>query len=291
MNAKYYRFLYYPVNHGTLFGASIGAANGKDGTQILYISSVEGIKTGSGHAPLREEHLHYLVLADVSEETIGRAQALADANQVDVVLLPKTDRAHALTLQEGTVLREVEHTEEICLPDFVMKLFCSEGRLAAYVGSAGMDPVDTECVMNVKAHNAGDCNLTVDAGNLSCEMKCLLCQDVTYCKRQNQKNDGYFVDGHLLPGTADMAKCLPQLKTYLAEEWKKIRFAGLPEEEKAWNEDLLTAGTPGHRRYFIGAKDTSAEIIRAAAVHDAYSSFALTDAKAGLCISGCYAKR
>lgn len=289
MDTKYYRFLYYPVNHGTLFGASIGAANGKDGTQVLYISS--DTKPESGHVSVKEEHIHYLVLADLSDETVGQAQALADANQVDTVLLPGADQTCALSVQEGTALQTVEHTMEVELPGFVMKLFCSEGRLAAYMGSAGVGPADTECVMNVKVHKSESCGLAVDTGNLSCEMRCLLCQDVTYCKRQNQKNDGYFVDGHFLPGTVDLNKCLPELKAYLAEEWKTIRFIGLPEGGKGWQGDLLSAGTAGHRRYFIGTKDTPADVVRTVAAHDAHSSFALTDAKAGLCISGCYAKR
>lgn len=289
MMTKYYRFLYYPVAQGTFFGASIGATEGEDGTQILYLSGV----AGDGYPSFASERIHYLILADRSEQTIARARKVAETNRVDTVLTPKGAGAQAL-LPEGLSLCEVEDTMEIALPDFALRLFCSGGHLIAYLGSAGRGPAECECVMSVKSCTPDhECRLAVDAGNLNCEMKCLLRQDVTFCKKQNQRNEEYFVDGHLLSGTADIKNCLPKLKAYLAEEWKKIRFTGLPDGcgEEMWSDALLASGTEGHRRYFIGGADVSPEVVKAVAAHDAYSSFALTGRKAGLCISGCYADR
>ena len=293
MNTKYYRFLYYPVTQGMIFSASIGAVNGKDGTQVLYLSNAAK-EQEDFPIPAGTEHLHYLILADTEPQTMRCAQTLLETSSVDTILLPKTQEVFTLTAPGETAICEVIHKQEISLSDYVIKLFCRDNKLVVYFGSEGIYPSGNECVMNVKTFTPKlPCSMTVDAANLGCEMRCLLRQDITQCKRHNQRDETYFVDGHLLPGTADLSECLPELRTYLTEEWESIRFVGLPfgGSENGWQKELMETGTAGHHRYFIGTNDVSPAVLEAIGTQDTYGTFAFTGKESGLCISGCYAAR
>lgn len=287
MNAKYYRFLYHPVSHGMCFSASIGAVKGQDGKQILYLSNAgEGSLPESAHA----DHLHLLILADLEPQTVRQAEAVLGTCGADKVLVPHTENRPVIGQAE---VCEVVEMQELQFPDFQLKLFCSDGKLILYAGSTDADPAKNTCTMNVKPCVPElPCSLTVDASNLGCEMRCMLGADHTQCKRHNQRDETYFVDGHLLVGTADLAKCRDELKKYLAGEWKKIRFFGITGETDA---DTLTsfaeAGKDGSRRYLIGPADLSSETVKAWKAGDVFHTFVFTDQTAGLCVSGCYEER
>ncbi len=293
MDAKYYRFLYHPVSSGVCFSASVGAAQGKDGIQMLCLG---GGAQDAEEEKLPEsavtERLDLLILMDLSPFTVTRAKTLLKTCTVDTLLYPKTQDA---PVWEGAAeCRGIADHYEVSMPDFVLKLFCSKEKLIVYAGSRGLAPADYECMMNIKPC-APDlpCTLAVDAADLRCEMRCMLCADYTQCKKHNRKNENYFIDGHLLIGTADFFECREALKESLREEWKTIRFIRLPEggAQESRTKELMQTGTPGYRRYLIGTGETSADLIKAVSVSDAFSTFIFTDQDAGLCISGCYAKR
>ena len=300
MNAKYYRVLYHPVSEGVCFSASVGAENGKDGAQILYLSADgEGADGELCPASAKTEHLQLLILADLKPLTIKRAEDICKTAAVDTVLMPsgkeRTTLSEAL-LQKADIY-EVDERFETSLAGFTVKVFAvgEEGArvLLMYLGSKGIKPQTDECVMNVKrCLSELPCRLTVDAANLNCEMHCMLCSDFTQCKKHNRRDETYFVDGHLLLAAAKLSEYMPELKEYLAEEWKRIRFIGLPREiDDAQLGELSGIGTPGHQRYYIGCADTAASVVKAAECEDPFGMFISVCGRAGLCVSGCYAKR
>ncbi len=300
MNAKYYRVLYHPVSEGVCFSASIGAEKGKDGAQILYLSAGrEGADGELCPASAKAEHLHLLILADLKPLTIKRAEDICKTAIVDTVLLPQRKECAALpeALLQKSDLYEVDRKFETCLAGFTVKVFAvglEEARvLLLYLGSKGVQPQTEECVMNVKLCQPElPCRLTVDAANLNCEMRCLLCSDYTQCKKHNRRDETYFVDGHLLLTAAKLSESMPELKDYLAEEWKRVRFIGLPQDiDDAQLGELSGIGTPGHQRYYIGCADTAAAVVKAVECEEPFGTFISAGSKAGLCVSGCYAKR
>ena len=97
---------------------------------------------------------------------------------------------------------------------------------------------------------------------------------------------------HLLLAAAKLSECMPELKDYLAEEWKRIRFIGLPREiDDAQLGELSGIGTPGHQQYYIGCADTAASVVKTVECEEPFRTFISAGSKAGLCVSGCYAKR
>lgn len=298
MDAKYYRFLYHPVSQGLCFSASVGAAKGNDGTQILVLGG-DAKNNGNEDIPVSAmtEHLHILILADLLPLTLGRAQKIYQTAKVETILLPG-DKPLPFAVQESTGIIQVKETCELNISDFILKVYNTgekpEEKLIVYIGSRGICPDTHECVMNVKpCTQALPCSLAVDTGNLNCEMRCLLCADITQCKKHNQRSESSFIDGHLLPGMADLSACLPELRQFLADEWKTIRFVKIPmgDSQEAQIEDLMDVGKSGYRRYFIGTAAAAPETMKAVATRDAFSSFAFTGEDAGLCVSGCYVKR
>lgn len=300
MNAKYYRVLYHPVSEGVCFSASVGAEKGKDGAQILYLSADgEGADGELCPASARPEHLHLLILADLKPLTIKRAEDICRAAAVDTVLLPQNEKRISLpdVLLQKADLYEVDRKFETSLAGFTVKVFAAgpkEARvLLMYIGSKSVQPQTEECVMNVKRCLPKlPCRLTVDTANLNCEMRCMLCSDFTQCKKHNRRDETYFVDGHLLLAAAKLSECMPELKDYLAEEWKRIRFIGLPREiDDAQLGELSGIGTPGHQQYYIGCADTAASVVKTVECEEPFRTFISAGSKAGLCVSGCYAKR
>ncbi|EET59695.1 hypothetical protein BRYFOR_08311 [Marvinbryantia formatexigens DSM 14469] len=277
----------------------MGAEKGKDGVQMLYLSAgSEGADGELCPASARAERLHLLILADLKPLTIKRAEDICRTAVVDKILLPENKNRTALpdVLQKAE-LCEVDGRYEECFAGFTVKVFAAgpeEARvLLLYFGSRGVQPQTEECMMNVKRCLPElPCHLTVDAANLNCEMRCLLCRDYTQCRKHNRGDETYFVDGHLLLAASEGSDALPELKEYLAEEWKHIRFIGLPRNiDDAQPGELSGIGTPGHQRYYIGCADTAAAVVKAVECEEPSGTFISVSAKAGLCVSGCYAKR
>lgn len=290
MSAKYYRFLYHPVSRGMCFSASIGAEKGKDGIQLMYVS---GLGEDSLPKSAHTEHLHFLILGDLEARTAAQAEEFLKNCRVDTVFIPGRESQPSFLAREGVRIREISETHEEDLPGFRLKLFCGGEKLIAFLGSRDTDPAKEICRMNVKPCTPQlPCSLTVDAANLRCEMQCMLSADHTQCKRHHQRNETYFVDGHLLIGTADVSGRHTKLKEYLAAEWKTIRCASLPDgidEEDV--KSLADIGTDGSRRYFIGGAGTPGAAAKTLGSMDAFRTVIFTGEKAGLCISGCYEKR
>ncbi len=303
MSAKYYRFLYHPVPSGIVFSASLGAEHGQDGYQLLYLGggvTWENLERSAGRFKCG---LHLLILADLKAETVDCACRILEKQKSVTVILPKdadSDQVHTKFPSEGIKeFCEIAESREFVEKNFCLRFFCVgemyERTLLAYVGSK-YRPSDEECMMQIKtADTALACGMTVDTKDLRCEMRCMLQQDITItlCKRQNQKDGVYFVDGHFLTGTADLSKYMLQIKEYLADEWKKIRFTTLPAGgvKALWDSGILESGIQNHQRYLIGTAEVDAQILREIMVKNAHQTFFCVNENCGLCISGCFTER
>lgn len=303
MSAKYYRFLYHPVPRGIAFSASLGAEHGKDGYQLLYLGGGVKWEKLKKCAGIFDDGLQLLILADLQPETVECACHVLEKQKAVTVMLPEdtnSESVHTAFTSAGVKeICEIAESKEFVRKNFRLRLFCvgeaSERTLLFYIGSMYC-PADEECMMQVKAADAAlACGMTVNTENLCCEMRCMLRQDITItlCKRQNQKDGAYFVDGHLLTGTADLSKYLSKIKEYLEDDWKKIRFAAIPAggSKEAWDAGLLEIGTKNHQRYLIGTSEADAQILKEIMVKDARQTFFCVSETCGLCISGCFMER
>lgn len=297
MESKYYRFLYHNVSKGLCFSASVGAVKGTDGCQLLYLcAGADAAETEISEEDVRlpgsaaAEHLDLLILADGCPLTIARAQHILKHSSVTSILMPDLApeiRAALQTDAPGNVTVLTEHTRRP-VGNMELQLFPVRESLAVYLGSRE-NPRETECMMNVKRSAAElPCALTVNAADLSCEMRCLLNQDVMHCKRHNKGDKGYFIDGYFLPGLAEIPE-MNEILQSIGEERQRIRFAYLPKGFHG-KDALPEMGTPGHQTYVLGPRQTDAAAIKAVTLLP-FHSFIVLDENAGLCISGCYSAR
>lgn len=303
MSAKYYRFLYHPISSGVVFSASLEAEHGKDGYQLLYLGGGVKWKELEKRVDSFAGELQLLILADLQPETIACACHILERQKAVTVILPKDTNSksvHTAFPSAGIKeICEIAESKEFVNKNFHLRFLCvgeaNERTLLFYVGSL-YDPAENECMMQVKTADAAlACGMAVDTENLCCEMRCMLQQDITMtlCKRQNQKDGAYFVDGHFLTGTVDLSKYMLQIKEYLAVEWKKIRFTTLPSGgvKTLWDSGILESGTKNHQRYLIGTAEVDAQILKEIMVNDARQTFFCVSETCGLCISGCFMER
>lgn len=301
MSAKYYRFLYHPVAKGIVFSGSVGAESGQDGYQLMYLGGGIEWEELESRAERFGSGLQLLILADLQPETVECACHIAAKQESVTVLFPKdaaSENVHTKFSEAGAKeICEIAEKKDLSVKNFRLRFFCvgeaNARTLLFYIGSE-YHPADEECMMQVKAADSAlPCSMAVDTSNLSCEMRCMLKQDITLCKHQNQKNGEYFVDGHFLPGTANMSKYILKAKEYLADEWKKIRFTAIPAggQKEVWDAGLLETGTKGHQRYLIGTTETDAQVLKEIAETDARQRFFGVSETCGLCVSGCFMKR
>lgn len=318
MKTKYYRMFYCPTANGMRFSACLAGEGGREPELYLVYISTEGFQrvkhkpdgeavgnVADGNPVGQESVIQQLILGDLRKETLEEAGRLLRECGAREVVIPKTqgdDGANGLVsyfkAQGAEKVTAVADLYERQAAGFCLRLFWAENQgrpqLLMYLGSRGRNPQEEECVMNVKtAASPLPCSRVVDAGNLNCEMRCLLCQDIVQCKKHNRAEKPYFVDGHLLTAGADMQSCLPGLREAFADVWETIRFVSLPAGGcgEFWTDALTDIGTPGYRQYFLGSREASPEVVKAVSTANPYQSFALYGEDAGLCISGCYAKR
>ncbi|MDO4345044.1 MAG: hypothetical protein Q4C50_09605 [Eubacteriales bacterium] len=311
MNAKYYRFLYQSAQRGMCFSACLAKEAGEPQFYAMYLGAsaqtedaASERKEGPAGRTRMEEHpgarLQILVLGDLLEDTLARAERIIQTTGADTVYMPRSENrkdgetpASRFGKLKGTHVVEVEHTLKLQAGEICLRLISFKEKLVMYLGSTEVTPNTHECVMYVKgAAEDMNCSPLVDVGNLNCEMRCLLCQDVTQCKKQNRSRDGFFADGHLLTGTAKLGPQGQKLRESLKDVWERIRFVWMPcgGKQAAWADELSETGTLGCRQYFLGAKSADAEVMQKAA-KSVYRGAVLIGDGESFCISGCYAER
>ncbi len=324
---EYYRFIYQNVEGGLCYTGSLSnpGAGEERMFHFLFLSGgSSAVEEKSGALPVNG-HYHLLAVADFSRQAVKRAIRVLKDNQVDRVVFPAYDRAAReafakeyeetgdFTKEELSFVQEpVKFLKEkgIAAVDSIgdTEIFhkgnrtffiysVGEGRERSLIlchVSKGADPQTKECVMNVKpVTRARCCSPFADPGNLNCEMRCMLYNDFTQCKKHNQKNGEYFVDGHLILGTAKPELAVARVQKETANLWKRLRFVAIAgrESNDQWTDELLSVGTEEYAQYFIGPEGTDAHIIKAVLEGNPYRTFISTGANAGLCVSGCYADR
>lgn len=324
---EYYRFIYQNVSDGLCCTGSLtNPGDGEEGMfHFLYVSGGSKKSESETEKTPVSGHYHLLIVADFAPLAVKRAMKALEYNQVDRVVCAALDEAERQELAEeyaGTgefaedeiffvkdpakCLKEkgitdvdsIGDTEVFRKGNRTFSIYSvGEGRERSLVlchASKGGTPQRTECVMNVKPVTPSrNCSPFVDPGNLNCEMRCILHNDFTQCKKHNQRNGEYFLDAHLILGAAKPAQAIARVRKEAGDLWKRIRFVAMSEKgsETTWTDELLSAGTEGYARYFIGPEGTDAHIIRSVVEGDPYRSFVSTGGSAGLCVSGCYADR
>ena len=328
MEAKYYRFIYRSMGGGVCCSGSMAEEkeNGEEAFHFLYLGGGSGSCTSPDEKDERlKGHFHLMMLADFRAQTVKQAVQAFKWCQTDRVLFPAVpqeslerlaqeyEQTGNFTKEEIGFVRdpknylagkgiaeaeEVEDRKTFRRGNWVFRIFAvGEGRertLLLYHGSEGTGPQKEECVMNVKPVTPSrNCSPFVDPKNLNCEMRCMLYNDFTQCKRHNQKDGTYFADGHLILGAEGAAVDFGEIRKALEEEWKKIRFVCLPQSEspKEWKEQLLTVGTKEMAQYFMGTEALNGTVIKETLSSDPYRMFVTLCEKTGLCVSGCYVAR
>lgn len=328
MKAKYYRFIYRNLGGGMCCVGSIAETrDDKEGRyQFLYL----GGGSGSEYIPKAEEdlwrgHFDLMMIADFKPQTVRQAVQVLQLCKVSRVLYPKIDTEELRSLAQEYENTGIYTKEEISLVSDIKGFLTEKGvawgdevneretflkgnqrfwvwavgegrerALVFYHGSEGTGPQQEECIMNVKPVTPfRKCSLFVDPDNLNCEMRCMLYNDFTQCKRHNQKDGKYFVDGHLILGSSNPAVNVGEIRKGLGEEWKKIRFICLPANagQQYWGEELWSAGTEEMVQYFMGTEATKAAVIKDILTENPYHTFVTLGMESGLCVSGYYIGR
>lgn len=332
MKAKYYRFIYRSFENGMCCTGSMAESGceEKEAFHFLYLGgSSGGCEPGMESTEKKDEylngHFHLMIMADFKPLTVKRAVKVLETCRIDQVLFPEMETAVLESLagaydKTGDFSKEevgfVRNPKEYLAEKGVSEgnavkdklifrkgnrrfmIFCvgtdTDRNLLVCHGSEETSPQTEECVMNVKPVTPSRCcSPFVDPENLNCEMKCMLYNDFTQCKRHNQKNGTYFVDGHLILGTGCAMDDFGEIRKALADVWKKIRFICLPDADshKGWTEELLKAGTAETAQYFVGTENTEETVIKNILINNPYKTFVSVKEQSGLCVSGYYVDR
>ena len=308
MKAKYFRYLFHKVPEGICYSGSIRNQMGEEMEDLCFLYLAGGTtctEKGTSYASENNEY-QLLILGDYAPAAIQRACLAARTCKVVEAMIPdgvEEERVMPKLLQAGVervrVVRE-EVKLQLCRELLQITPIPSgqNDTLAFYHADAKGTPETEECLISIKPTVEGmECLAKADHDKLTCEMRCLLYNDFTLCKRHNQKGCGQFLDGHLLfasakneeEGSANKETVLGLLRQHR----KRIRIAGMAEGNLSECEikELQQIGEHGFARYLVGTKQTSAEVVKAFQEGDPHRHFFVAGAESGLCISGYYVPR
>lgn len=300
MRAKYYRYLFHKVTEGVCYSGSIRNQMEEENEDLCFLYLAGGsVCTEKGESYASEENAyHLMILGDYAPAAIQRACRTARNCRIVEAMVPdgkEEDRVTSMLLQAGVErVRVVREEVRLTLCRELLQIVpISEGEestLAFYHADVKGTPETEECLASIKPTiEGGECLAKADHDKLTCEMRCLLYNDFTLCKRQNQKGCSQFLDGHLLFASAGTEEVLELLRQHR----KRLRIVGLPDKNLSSFEieEIKEIGERGFARYLVGTEKTPAEVVKAIAVGDPHRRFFATGAHAGLCISGYYVPR
>lgn len=308
MKAKYFRYLFHKVPEGICYSGSIRNQMGEEMEDLCFLYLAGGTtctEKGTSYASETNEY-QLLILGDYAPAAIQRACRAARACKVMEAMIPdgeEEEKVTSMLLQAGVervrVVRE-EVKLQLCrellqiTPVFTGQRYT----LAFYHADAKGTPDTEECLISIKPTAEGmECMAKADHDKLTCEMRCLLYNDFTLCKRHNQKGCEQFLDGHLLFASAmaneEGSENRESVLELLRQHRKRIRIVGMAEDalSDCGIRELEKIGEHGYTRYLVGTKQMPAEVVKAFSVGDPHRHFHATGAESGLCISGYYVPR
>ena len=307
MRAKYYRYLFHKVTEGVCYSGSIRNQMEEEQEDLCFLYLAGGfVCTEKGVSYASEENEYQLlILGDYAPAAIQRACRTARSCRVVEAMIPdgrEEEQVTSMLLQAGVervrVVRE-EVRLTLCreLLQIVPVREGEESTLAFYHADAKGTPKTEECLASIKpAIEGGECMARADHDKLTCEMRCLLYNDFTLCKRQNQKGCSQFLDGHLLfasAGEGDGSENRGAVLELIGQHRKRLRIVGLPDKDLSSFEidEIKEIGERGFARWLVGTEKTPAEVVKAITVGDPHRRFFATGEQSGLCISGYYVPR
>ena len=307
MRAKYYRYLFHKVTEGVCYSGSIRNQMEEESEELCFLYLAGGsVCSEKGESYASEENAyHLLILGDYAPAAIQRACRTARSCRIVEAMVPdgkEEDRVTSMLLQAGVErVRVVREEVRLTLCRELLQIVpISEGEestLAFYHADVKGTPETEECLASIKPTiEGGECLARADHDKLTCEMRCLLYNDFTLCKRQNQKGCSQFLDGHLLfasAGEEDGSENRDAVLELLSQHRKRLRIVGLPDKNLSsfGLEQIKEIGERGFVRYLVGTEKTPAEVVKAITVGDPHRRFFAAGEHAGLCISGYYVPR
>lgn len=308
MRAKYYRYLFHKVTEGLCYSGSIRNQMNEEKEDLCFLYLAGGsVCTEKGESYASEANAyHLLILGDYAPAAVERACRTARACRVAEVMLPEgvmEEQVSSLLLQAGAeqvrVIKE-ETKLQLCRELLqIVPIGSGENRtLAFYHADAKGTPEQEECLTSIKPEAEDmECMAKADHDKLTCEMRCLLYNDFTLCKRQNRRGQKQFLDGHLLFASAEKeeegSENSGTVMELIRQHQKRLRLVGLGDKDLSSFEltALKETGERGFARYLVGTENTPAETVKAISVGDPHRHFFATGEHAGLCISGYYVPR
>ena len=310
MNAKYYRYLFHKVTEGLCYSGSISDQTGEKREDLcfLYLAGGENCKEKGESYAAPENDYEFLILGDFAPAAVERARRVAESGKTKEILIPDGEEnvireVTAILSQAGAAkVRVVKETEWIYKCREVFQIVPADHgerkSLMLYHADEKDDTEKEECLICVKPSMEDMCCMAkADADTLACEMRCMLYNDFTLCKRHNQRSQNQFVDGHLLFASAKEAGMGTENEKALLElvrsHAKKLRVIGFADKNLSPSEaeEIMESGAKGFARYMVGTADTPAETIKTISSGDPYRRFFEVSEQAGLCISGYYVLR
>lgn len=308
MNAKYYRYLFHRVTDGLCYSGSIRSQMTGEEESFCFLYLAGGEEAGEDGASYAAPGLTYdlLILGDFSKGAKERAKRVLENCQVEKVLYPAGEAS-----ENDAVIRELKRNCRGSVASVLAKeefhacreKFCvmavsrgAERTLALYHADAKGTPWEEECILCVKpALPEYACQVKDETGKFACEMRCALYNDFDVCKRQNQKNQKEFVDGHLLLGAGgpDSQEVCPMPDGLTDSDWERIRVIGFSDSSLNLS-DIHKIEKPGElpfRRYLVGTRRAEATVAGELAADHPYWSYFRSGEKTGLCVSGYYVPR
>lgn len=310
MKAKYYRYLFHKVTDGLCYSGSISNQMGEEREDFcfLYLAGGEHCEEDGTSYRAAENAYDLVILADLAPAAVRRACLVTQSCSPKEILLPDGPKAKLMpVLQELAAagagrIRTVKEAQEWSRSREYFQIvpagYGEKKSLMLYHADEKGIPDAEECMLSVKP-TAEDmlCPARADHEKLACEMRCMLYQDFTLCKKHNQKSQKQFVDGHLLFALAENQERESENTNpwheLVKQHRERLRILGSADKNLTSSElqKIGRCSTAGFARYVAGPADMKAEVIQRIVTEDPYRHFFALGERAGLCISGYYVPR
>lgn len=310
MKAKYYRYLFHRVTDGLCYSGSISNQMQEEREDLcfLYLAGGKECQEDGESYTAAKNRYDFLILGDLAQAAVERACRVARSCFVGEILMPDGEKdavekvAVMLSQAGAQKIRVVKQEEWIHRCREVFQIIpAGHGEtqsLMLYHADEKDDPVHEECLICVKPVMEGmNCISTEDADRLTCEMRCMLYNDFTLCKRHNQRDQNQFLDGHLLFASTGKEKTGSRegksLYELTKQQLKKLRFLSFTDNSLSSSDlgEISDLWEKGYARYLVGTADTAPDTIKEISLGDPYRQFFAVSEQSGLCISGYYVPR
>lgn len=243
MKARHFRVMYQNAGKGVVHTVSVADTTVDEKCNIYYIAGLKGNESGS--LDLEEKFVNcagdidLMVVANHEKSSMKEALELAKGNKVKTVILPGTKDSLVAEqkqfLEAGVkAVQMLESGESLGFEKagWKAKIVCvgmgEDMSLAMFHDTAKNDPKEEDCVLTVRPFSAQmPSEVSVDAENLSSDMRGTLYNDFNICKGHTRNRESY-VTGTILLGNLESGACGEVLRLF-DDEKAQIRFVVLPE--------------------------------------------------------------